>query len=331
MNVLITGGCGFIASNFIERMTKLYPNYTFVNLDCMDYCSNKSNIDSNGNYTFIKGKIQDSQLVTNILNNYNINVIIHFAAQTHVDRSFNHAIDCIDTNIIGTYTLLECCRHYGKLQKFIHVSTDEVYGDSDVVKDESSGLFPTNPYSASKAGAEMMCYAYYKSFKIPLIITRGNNVYGPKQYCEKVIPKFIKFITTGCKCTIHGSGHYLRSFLHVDDVSAAFDIVLHQGQIGEVYNIGIDAEISILQVAKMCIKLITGSDNYDDYITYVDDRLYNDKSYPINSDKLRDLGWEPTISYDSGLKSTIDWYRTIDLDTYWTTTTTNNTTTTTNN
>jgi UDP-glucose 4,6-dehydratase len=319
MNVLITGGCGFIASNFLNLTIKKYPHYTFVNIDCMDYCSNKSNIDSHDNYIFVKGKIQDSELITKILNQYQINVIIHFAAQTHVDRSFNHAMDCIDTNIIGTYNLLECCRHYGKLEKFIHVSTDEVYGDSSIIKDESSGLFPTNPYSASKAGAEMICYAYYKSFKIPLIITRGNNVYGPSQYCEKVIPKFIRLIQNGQKCTIHGTGNYLRSFLHVDDVANAFDIILHKGQIGEVYNIGIDVEISIIQVAKMCIKIITGSDNYNDYIVYTDDRLYNDKNYPINSDKLKSLGWEAKIPFETGLKSTIEWYSNIDIHSYWTT------------
>jgi dTDP-D-glucose 4,6-dehydratase len=163
----------------------------------------------------------------------------------------------------------------------------------------------------------MLCHAYYKSFKIPIIVTRGNNVYGPRQYCEKVIPRFIKLIQSGEKCTIHGSGNYYRSFLHVDDVSNAFDTILHKGIVGEVYNIGTEAEISILQVAKMCIKIINSCDNYEDYITYTQDRVYNDKSYPINSDKLRALGWTPKITFEDGLTSTIAWYNSVDTDQYW--------------
>jgi len=349
-NLLITGGSGFIASNFLLNVINTYPHYKFVNLDRLDYCSNSSTVplsydsnsetydsnsegyDSNAynddssvatrsNYTFVKGDITDAELVSKLLVEHNINVVMHFAAQSHVDRSFTDQLSYIDTNIVGTYTLLECCRKYmaagHNISKFIHVSTDEVYGDSELVKDETAPLLPTNPYSASKAAAEMICHAYYKSFKIPLIITRGNNVYGPWQYHEKVVPRFIRLLQNGGKCTIHGSGNYYRSFLHVDDVVAAFNVILHKGVIGNIYNIGTDVEISILQVAQLCVGYLKGlSANVDDYLIFVADRVYNDKSYPVNSEKLKKLGWAPAISFETGLKSTIDWYLTHD-DSYW--------------
>ncbi|MHB1909687.1 MAG: dTDP-glucose 4,6-dehydratase [Nitrososphaerales archaeon] len=316
MNLLITGGCGFIASNFIDMMINKYPNYTYVNLDCLDYCSNLSRLTKTNNYTFIEGNIQDSNLVTKILDQYKITVIVHFAAQSHVDKSFTNQMDYINTNIIGTYTLLECAHKYGKVERFINVSTDEVYGDTSIIKDENSLLNPNNPYSASKASAEMLCKAYSKSFKLPIIITRGNNVYGPKQYYDKVIPRFIHLLKNDVKCTIHGDGSNLRSFLHVEDVVAAFDIIIHKGVIGETYNIGTEKEVNILEVAKKCIQHMKPDSTIDDYITFVPDRPYNDKSYPIDSTKLNKLGWESKIPFDEGLKSTIEWYSNVNDD-YW--------------
>jgi len=201
-------------------------------------------------------------------------------------------------NVLGTHHLLEAGRKYGKLEKFIHVSTDEVYGESMIIdgedkKTEESIMCPTNPYAATKAGAELLAQSYYHSFKLPVIITRGNNVYGPNQYPEKLIPKFIQLLRTDKKVTIQGDGHNLRSFIHVDDVCSGFALVLDKGIIGEIYNIGSDddTEMSVLQVAHLLIDIIKGPNKYDDWIEYIEDRPFNDKRYYINNIKLKNMGW----------------------------------------
>jgi UDP-glucose 4,6-dehydratase len=238
---------------------------------------------------------------------------MHFAAQSHVEYSFNNSLDYTNDNIYGTHILLECCRIYGKIIKFIHMSTDEVYGESmlndDIKKDENSILCPTNPYAATKAAAEMLCVSYYKSFNIPIIIIRSNNIYGDKQYIDKVIPRFIIQLLKKEKCTIQGDGSCVRSFLHIDDLIQCLELIMNEGKIGEIYNIGLGEEISILNLSKKLIKLILNSENYEDYITYINDRDFNDKRYYISDDKIRLLGWNRKINLEDGLNSTINFYK----------------------
>ena len=221
-NLLVTGGCGFIGSNFINY---IFPkgNYNIINLDAMYYAAHENNINTeiraSNNYTLIKGNLCSQDLVTHILENYSIDLVIHFAAQSHVQNSFEDSLQYTQDNIMGTHVLLECCRKYGKLERFIHVSTDEVYGESmnevtERSKTEQSILCPTNPYAATKAGAELIAQSYNHSFKMPIIITRGNNVYGPNQYPEKLIPRFIQQLKNNEKVTIQGEGTAVRAFLH---------------------------------------------------------------------------------------------------------------------
>jgi dTDP-glucose 4,6-dehydratase len=314
-NLLITGGCGFIGSNFINY---IFPSkkYNIVNLDAMYYCANENNIleeiRKSDFYHFIKGNINDKDLVKNILLNYKIEYIIHFAAQSHVDNSFSVPLQYTYDNIQGTHTLLEEVRTYNKIKRFIHVSTDEVYGESMLESDEShkteqSILCPTNPYAASKAGAELIAQSYNHSFKMPIIITRGNNVYGPNQYPEKLVPKFIKLLKENKKVTIHGDGSTVRAFLHSFDTARAFEVILEKGVIGEIYNIGCDEnmEYSVKEVAKILIKLIKNTENYNDWIEYVEDRPFNDKRYYISNKKLKDLGWDISIKFENAIKQLI--------------------------
>ena len=309
-SVLVTGGCGFIGSNFINYMVKKYPDVKFYNLDIMYYCASFDNIKvpDAPNYEFILGNINDYNLVVYLLKSKNIDTIIHFAAQSHVDNSFLESFKYTEDNVKGTHTLLEAVKNTNLDIKFLHFSTDEVYGESDLDEDakhEKDILCPTNPYSASKAAAEMIVCSYVHSFNLQAIITRGNNVFGPNQYPEKLIPKFIQHLKNDEKCTIHGDGSSLRSFIHVDDVSTAVECILHNGIIGEIYNIGSDDsnELSVIQVTKYLIELIKGNTNYDDYITYVKDRPFNDKRYFITNKKLKKLGWEQQISFLDGLKN----------------------------
>ncbi len=307
MNILVTGGCGFIGSNFINYLLKKYPNYEITNLDKMYYCASHENIDknirNNARYTFIEGDINDTYLIKYIITSKNIDCIIHFAAQSHVDNSFSDSLQYTQDNIKGTHTLLEIVRTTKPDILFLHFSTDEVYGESQLNEDpknEMSLLCPTNPYAASKAAAEMLVNSYKHSYGLKCIITRCNNVYGPNQYPEKLIPKFIKLLKSGKKCTIHGDGSSLRSFIHTYDVSTAVDIILHKGIIGEVYNIGskIDDEKSVLEVAKILINKIHNSQNYEQYLEFVDDRPFNDKRYFITNDKLKLLGWSCSKDFD---------------------------------
>jgi dTDP-glucose 4,6-dehydratase len=295
MNILITGGCGFIGSNFINYAFKKYPEYKFINIDAMYYCASLNYIKVSGdNYKFIEGNINDINLLKYILKEEKITHIIHFAAQSHVDTSFENSLQYTYDNVKGTHTLLEAVRLINKNIIFLHFSTDEVYGESQLdedAKDEQSILCPTNPYAASKAAAEMYVNAYRHSYGIKTIITRGNNVYGENQYPEKLIPKFIKLLKMGKKCTIHGDGSSLRSFIHIYDVCTAVDMILHKGIIGEIYNIGSDTELSVLDITKLLVKEICGDDNVENYVEFVEDRPFNDKRYFITNEKLKQLGW----------------------------------------
>lgn len=318
--VLITGGAGFIASNLLLLLVKKYPSIKFVNLDILDYCAcldNLSEISSFPNYKFIKGDICCIDLINYILLTENIDTIMHLAAQTHVCNSFGNSFKFTQTNIMGTHVLLECAKNHG-IKRFIHCSTDEVVGEDllGIAMDENSKMNPSNPYAASKAGAELLAKSYYHSFNLPVIISRGNNVYGKHQYPEKMIPKFINQLMLGIPITIHGNGTNLRNFLNVEDVARAFECLLFNGVIGEIYNIGGSNEFRNIDVANKILDLMwsTISDKCDgkeksQMIVYVEDRNFNDFRYHITSEKLKALGWKEEISFDEGLINTIHWYR----------------------
>ena len=313
MKILVTGGCGFIGSNFINHMFREYSECFIVNIDAMYYCASVENVENehrdNNNYVFIKGNVNNIDLLNYIFDTYNPEYVIHFAAQSHVQTSFSDALLYTNDNVLGTHNLLEVCRKYSdNIKKIIHVSTDEVYGESmldknEQEKTEQSILCPTNPYAATKAGAELIAQSYNHSFGMPIIITRGNNVYGSNQYPEKLIPKFIKQLKEDKPVTIQGDGSCVRAFLHVDDTAKAFERILLNGETGEIYNIGCDdgMEYSVLDIAKILIKLVKKTDDFNKWITYIEDRPFNDKRYYISNQKLKDLGWSPKISLADGL------------------------------
>jgi dTDP-glucose 4,6-dehydratase len=319
-NVLVTGGCGFIGSNFLNYMVRKYPEVNFYNVDCLMYCSNLNNISldvqSSLNYKFFNMKLQEKEALLYLLKTYQIDCVVHFAAQSHVDNSFIDSLVFTDDNVVATHILLECCKqaqenNWINLQKFIHISTDEVYGDSSLntpeCKTELSNLNPTNPYAASKAAAEMICRSYYYSYNLPLIITRSNNVYGPNQYPDKVIPKFITSLIKNEKCTIHGNGDQLRSFIHVYDKVTAIDILLQRGAIGEIYNISSTDEFSVNGIADLLITFIK-TENISNWKVNITDRVFNDTRYLISSKKLESLGWYKSISFIDGIRDLINSY-----------------------
>jgi dTDP-glucose 4,6-dehydratase len=314
--LFITGGAGFIGSNFVNSFVKMNPNVMLINFDALYYCGNENNVDEcvrkSRNYKFIKGNLGSYDLLRYIFQTHDITHVLHFAAQSHVQTSFTDALQYTQDNIVGTHNLLEVTRLYCKsLVKFVHVSTDEVYGQSLLCdtdhKTEKSILCPTNPYAATKAAAELLAQSYHHSFKMPIIITRGNNVYGPNQYDEKVIPRFISQLKNDKKITIQGDGSCMRSFLHSSDVVSAFDIILKKGVVGEIYNIGCDSEMefSIFDLGKILIKLIKGTDEYDNWIEYIEDRPFNDQRYYISNEKVKNLGWEIKVDLMTGLQSLV--------------------------
>jgi len=315
--LLVTGGCGFIGSNFINHYFSKRKFQKMINLDAMYYCADEDNVlpeirDDPG-YVLIKGNLCDSNLLDSIFKTYRITHVMHFAAQSHVQNSFEDSIKFTHDNVLGTHTLLEICRRYhSAIQKFVHVSTDEVYGESmnsvdEQHKTEHSILCPTNPYAATKAGAELIAQSYNHSYKMPIIITRGNNVYGRNQYPEKLIPRFIQLLLENKKLTVQGDGSAVRGFLHASDTARAFEIILERGQIGEIYNIGCDdkMEFSVMDIAMILVKMIKDSDDYQQWIEYVEDRPFNDKRYYISNKKLKALGWDIQIPLLEGLQDLI--------------------------
>jgi dTDP-glucose 4,6-dehydratase len=292
-----------------------------VNVDILDRCATINNVSDSSqrsNYLFVHGDITNLHLMDYVFRTNKIDTVMHFAAQSHVDNSFGNSLDFTNTNVVGTHVLLEVARR-NNIKKFILVSTDEVYGDvfgEGVLEDAI--LNPTNPYSCSKAAAEFIAKAYERSYKLPIIITRGNNVYGPHQYPEKVIPKFIMRLRNGLKCCLHGDGSSHRSYVFVTDVAEAFIKILHEGKVGEMYNIGSSFEISMKELARrLAIEMgIQDATKPDEWIEYVEDRNINDKRYFINSTKLADLGWAQKVDFDEGLKKTIEWYNSVP-EGYW--------------
>ena len=316
MKLLVTGCCGFIGSNFVNFYFNENREVEIINLDAMYYCASENNINkeirNSERYHLVKGNLCSFDLISNILEIYKIDNVIHFAAQSHVQNSFDNALQYTNDNVVGTHTLLEACRKYGKIERFIHISTDEVYGESMITeneekKHEGSILCPTNPYAATKAAAELIAKSYYHSFKMPIIITRGNNVYGPNQYPEKLIPRFVQQLVENKPVTIQGDGSNIRAFLHVNDVCSALKLVLEKGQIGEIYNIGSDDhhEYTITQVAHILIEKIKHTQNYNKWITYIEDRPFNDKRYYISNQKVKNLGWSINTDFYKGLDDLI--------------------------
>lgn len=309
-SILITGGAGFIGSAVVNYIFNNHNDYYIVVYDRLDYASRLANITvkNSDRFKFIKGDINDKLTLLTVLQDHKIDTVMHFAAQTHVDNSFNNEEQFIIDNVMGTNSILKTCLKYGKITRFIHVSTDEVYGE---VEHDHTGclerdiMAPTNPYAATKAGAEHIAKAYYKSYKMPIIITRGNNVYGPGQYPEKIVSKFTMSMMLGLPVTIHGQGQSYRNFIFIDDVARAFDIILTKGEIGEIYNIGTDEEYNVIEILEM-IETKLGMKSNRQYVT---DRNFNDKRYRLNSDKLRSLGHKCEFNIDQGLDITIQWCR----------------------
>jgi dTDP-glucose 4,6-dehydratase len=319
-NILVTGGNGFIASNFINYMVNKYENINFYNIDKLDYCSSINNITVNEykNYRFFKGDIKSKDLISFILNEYNIDAVLHFAAQSHVDHSINDPVLFTIENVVGTHTLIEECYRYNKLKLFLHISTDEVYGSVFNEVDETYMMNPTNPYASTKAAAECIINTYIKAYNMPIIITRCNNVFGINQYPEKIIPKFILQLINNKRCTIHGDGNNFRNYIHTDDANTAFETIIFKGEMGEIYNIASNNEYSNLEIAKILIREIHGETvNCDNYITYIEDRKCNDKNYSISCNKLNNLGWTIEKDFKDCIKKTIEWYKTTDIHKHW--------------
>ena len=323
MRILVTGGCGFIGAAFCRRLQKQHHYLKLVNLDCLYPCStvSKDLTEPEENYIFVKGNLRENGRIDTILREHNIDTVIHFAAQSHVDTSFTNPLLYTNDNIVGTHLLLEACRTWGKITRFIQISTDEVYGENahhdTLAFTETSLLKPTNPYAASKASAEMLVHSYLHSYNLPIIIIRSNNIYGPGQYNEKVLPKFIFQLLENKKLTIQGSGHQLRSFLYVEDAVDAILCVMFQGTIGEIYNISSVDELSILSLAEKLVSILKPGESVKDHLHYIEDRNFNDKRYWIESEPLKRLGWKQQWSLEKGLQETIRWFQQVDRTTYW--------------
>ena len=309
MRVLVIGGLGFIGSNFIDHVLENHAEITAVlNVDRCDYCARVHNVSrcSDPRYTYVQADITNMSKMKRLFSDFKPDVVVHFAAQSHVDTSFENAEQYIKDNIIGTYTILECVKESGC--RLVHISTDEVYGEvglDETSNSETSVLNPTNPYSATKAGAELMVKAYGHSFGIPYVITRGNNVFGPKQYPEKVIPAFIDAMMKGDPCKVHGEGRSRRNFIYVDDVSRAVMTVLQRGKNGTVYNIGTRNEYSVLEVFDILRDLV----NLEATKIHVGDRPHNDKRYAVDSSALQGLGWSEQVPFDIAIRKTVEWYK----------------------
>ncbi|MFH1847968.1 MAG: dTDP-glucose 4,6-dehydratase [Candidatus Omnitrophota bacterium] len=307
MKVLITGGCGFIGSNFVRYMLEKYPEYRLINLDKLTYAGNKDNLKSverEKNYKFVKGDICDSRLVQKLARE--CDAIVNFAAETHVDRSITSAESFIRTNIYGTYTLLEAVRTL-KLKRYVQISTDEVYGSITSGKfTEDSLIKPNSPYAASKASADLICRSYVVTYKLPIVITRSSNNFGPYQFPEKVIPLFVTNALEDKKLPIYADGMNVRDWLYVKDNCAAIATVLEKGKAGEVYNIGGESELPNIELTKSILRILGKPESL---IEFVKDRPGHDKRYAIDCSKMKSLGWSQSRAFEDALRETVNWYR----------------------
>jgi dTDP-glucose 4,6-dehydratase len=309
-NILVTGGAGFIGSNYINHILSERDDYNIINLDNLTYAGNLENLkpsESLKNYTFIKGDISNSELVDYIFKKYDIKYVINFAAESHVDRSILGSEVFYRTNVIGTNVLLEISRR-NEIEKFIQISTDEVYGSlgSDGLFTENSAISPNSPYSSSKAAADLMVLAFYHTYKMPVVITRCSNNYGPLQFPEKLIPLMIINALNNKKLPVYGDGLYVRDWIYVIDHNRAIDLVFNKGRAGEVYNIGASNEMPNIKIIKLILGYLKKP---DDLIQYVKDRPGHDRRYAIDSTKIQnELMWKPKFSFETAIIETIDWY-----------------------
>jgi len=315
MKILVTGGCGFIGSNFIQVILKKYPDYEIVNIDALTYAGNPENlrdIKKSKRYRFVRGRIEDKNLVANALGD--ADYIVNFAAETHVDRSIQNSSPFLTTNILGTHILLEAARRVS-IKKFVHISTDEVYGTlgNKGKFTEKTMLAPNSPYSASKASADLLIRAYYETYKLPVVIIRPSNNYGYYQFPEKFIPLMITNLLMKKPIPIYGKGENVRDWCFVEDSCAAIDRVMHNGKAGEVYNAGGNCEVKNIELAKSILKIMGKSERY---IKFVKDRPGHDYRYALDNSKIRrELKWRPSVKIEAGIEMTIRWYK--DNEWWW--------------
>ena len=314
--LLVTGGAGFIGSNFIHYMAEKYPGYRIINIDKLTYAGNLENLrdmENNPNYEFVKGDIADSKLVDDIFNSNSIDAVINFAAESHVDRSIENPGIFIQTDIYGTYILLEALKEFGK-GIFLQISTDEVYGSTESGSfKEDDPLKPNSPYSASKAGAEMIVRSFFKTYGTPILITRTSNNFGSYQYPEKLIPLFVTNLIDDIKVPLYGDGMNIRDWIYVDDNCTALDLILHNGNIGEIYNIGAGNEQPNIWITWKILELLGKT---EEMINPVPDRLGHDRRYSLDCTKLkRELDWEVKYNFEQALEKTVKWYR--DNENWW--------------
>lgn len=313
MKIVVTGGAGFIGGNFVYHMLKKYPEYEIICLDKLTYAGNMETLEkamSNPKFKFVKADIADRDAVYGLFETEKPDVIVNFAAESHVDRSISDPGIFLQTNIMGTGVLLDACRKYG-IKRYHQVSTDEVYGDlpldrPDLFFTEETPLHTSSPYSASKASADLLVLAYYRTFKVPVTISRCSNNYGPYHFPEKLIPLMIANALNDKPLPVYGKGENVRDWLYVEDHCSAIDLIIHNGRVGEVYNIGGHNERTNLEVVKTIIRELGKSESL---IHYVTDRPGHDRRYAIDPTKIHDeLGWEPTTRFDDGIKQTVAWY-----------------------
>lgn len=307
MKILVTGGAGFIGSNFIRYMLNRYSTYSIINLDLLTYAGNLENLEGldSQRYRFVQGSINDRTLIARVMNE--VDAVVHFAAESHVDRSIANPGVFVETNVLGTQTLLEAAKA-SSIQKFVHVSTDEVYGTlgEEGLFTEQTPLAPNSPYSASKAGSDMLVRAYYETYGLPVNITRCSNNYGPYQFPEKLIPLMIHHALEDKELPVYGDGLNVRDWLHVEDHCSGIDLVLHSGREGEVYNIGGNNERRNIDIVR---RILSDLGKPEKLIRFVEDRLGHDRRYAIDAEKIRsELGWKPKYDFETGIRETIEWY-----------------------
>lgn len=313
MKLLVTGGCGFIGTNFIRLMLQKHPDWSIVNLDKLTYAGNRLNLldleESEDRYDFVQGDICDRELVMDLLSGSAIDAVVNFAAESHVDRSINDPSPFVTTNVQGAQNLMECARQAGT-ERFVHVSTDEVYGTLGETGKftEATPLAPNSPYSASKAGADMMARAYFETYGFPVLVTRCSNNYGPYQFPEKLIPLMFLNAKADKPLPVYGDGLNVRDWIYVDDHCLGVELTLTKGREGQAYNFGGDAEETNINVIKTLLSLLNKPESL---ITYVTDRPGHDKRYAMDFELARkELGFEPTVNFAEGLKKTLNWYET---------------------
>ena len=320
MTIIVTGGAGFIGGNFVHYMLEKYSNYRIICLDALTYAGNLETLQDvmeNPKFRFVKGDIADRALVYSLFEEEKPDIIVNFAAESHVDRSIENPEIFLRSNVIGTSVLLDACRKYG-IKRYHQVSTDEVYGDlpldrTDLFFTEETPIHTSSPYSASKAAADLLVQAYGRTYHLPITISRCSNNYGPYHFPEKLIPLMIANCLNDKPLPVYGKGENVRDWLYVEDHCRAIDMIIHKGKVGEVYNIGGHNERTNLQVVKTIIQALGKSESL---ITYVTDRPGHDMRYAIDPTKIKnDLGWEPQVLFDEGIQKTIQWY--LDHKTWW--------------